>query len=92
MLKQMVRIVTTRFQRMNHKLFYPVKVKRGDHVVNTPASQSGGPGFKSRPGDRLPLLKVFRGFPQSLQTKSCDRTFLATHQSLIILSLDAIPS
>jgi hypothetical protein len=89
MLKQIVRIVTTRFQRMNHKLFYPVKVKRGDHVVSTHASQSGGPGFKSRPGDRLPLLKVFRGFPQSLQTNAAIVPFL---QLISHLSLDAIPS
>jgi hypothetical protein len=35
-------------------------------AVNTPASYSGGPGFKSRPGDRLSWLEVFRGFPQFL--------------------------
>jgi hypothetical protein len=28
-------------------------------VVNTPASYSGGPGFKRRPGDRLSWLRVF---------------------------------
>jgi hypothetical protein len=28
-------------------------------VVNILASYSGGPGFKSRPGDRLPLLRFF---------------------------------
>jgi hypothetical protein len=27
--------------------------ERRDRVVNTPASYSGGPGFKSLPGDRL---------------------------------------
>jgi hypothetical protein len=29
------------------------KTERHGRVVSTPASYSGGPGFKSRPGDRL---------------------------------------
>jgi hypothetical protein len=40
--------------------------KRRDQVVSTHASQSGGPGFKFQPGDRL-SWQVFRSFPQSLQ-------------------------
>jgi hypothetical protein len=38
-------------------------------VVHTPASYSGGPRFKSRPGERLSLV-IFRGFPQSFQVNA----------------------
>jgi hypothetical protein len=31
----------------------PHYTERLDRVANTPTSHSGGPGFKSRPGDRL---------------------------------------
>jgi hypothetical protein len=30
-----------------------LKIERRSREVNTPASYSGGPGIKSRPGDRL---------------------------------------
>jgi hypothetical protein len=36
-------------------------------VVNTPASYSGGPEFKSRPQWPAILIKGFRGFPQSIK-------------------------
>jgi hypothetical protein len=36
-------------------------------VVNTLASYSGGPGFKSWPGDQL---SCFHGFPQSLHANA----------------------
>jgi hypothetical protein len=39
-------------------------------VVNTPASYSVSPGFKSLPRRLAILIEVFRGFPQSLQTNS----------------------
>jgi hypothetical protein len=66
-------------------------------VVNTPASYSGGPRFKSRPGDRLSWLRFFVVFsippgecrestlkirPRSLPTKS----FQIHHYSLVTLS------
>jgi hypothetical protein len=35
---------------------------RRGRVVNTPAWYSGGPGFKSLPGDRLPRLRFFMFF------------------------------
>jgi hypothetical protein len=43
--------------------------ERRGRVANTPASYPGGPGFKSRPGDRLSLLR-FRDFSQSLQANA----------------------
>jgi hypothetical protein len=36
-----------------------IHTERRDKVVNTPASYSGGPVFKSRPGDLLSWLRVF---------------------------------
>jgi hypothetical protein len=36
-------------------------------VVSTPASYSGGPGLKSRPGNRLSSFEVFRDFSQFFQ-------------------------
>jgi hypothetical protein len=45
----------------------PVYTERRGRLVSTPASYSGGKGFKSRLVDRL-LTKVSRGFPQSLLT------------------------
>jgi hypothetical protein len=42
-----------------------LRTERRGRVVNICALYSGGPGFRSRPGDRLPL--GFCGFPQSLQ-------------------------
>jgi hypothetical protein len=41
-------------------------IERRSRVVSTPASYSGGPEFKSRPGDRL-SWQVFCGSPQFLQ-------------------------
>jgi hypothetical protein len=43
--------------------------ERRGRVVNTPASYSGGTGFKSRPRDRLSWVR-FCGFSQSLQARS----------------------
>jgi hypothetical protein len=42
--------------------------KRCHRVVNSPASYSGGPRFKSRPLQPASLTDDFCGFPQSLQT------------------------
>jgi hypothetical protein len=44
-------------------------MKRRGRVVNTPASYSRGPRFKSRLGDQL--TEVSHGFLQSLQTNIC---------------------
>jgi hypothetical protein len=38
--------------------------------VNTPASYSGGPGFKSQPGDWLTWTEVYHGFTQYPQENS----------------------
>jgi hypothetical protein len=43
-----------------------LRIERHGRVVSTPASYSGSPGFKSRPGYRLSWL-FFCGFTQSLQ-------------------------
>jgi hypothetical protein len=37
---------------------------------STPASYSGGPGFKSRPLKAAILIEGFRSFPQSLQANT----------------------
>jgi hypothetical protein len=39
-------------------------------VVETPASYSGGPGFKSRPRRPAIVIHVFRGFPDFLQANA----------------------
>jgi hypothetical protein len=41
--------------RTNHNIITEFRSR----VINTPASYSGDPGFKSRPGDRLSWLRVF---------------------------------
>jgi hypothetical protein len=39
--------------------FFKTHTERRGGKFNTPASYSGGPGFKSRPGDRLSCLRFF---------------------------------
>jgi hypothetical protein len=39
-------------------------------VVNTSASYSGGPGFKSRLRRPAILIEIIHGFPQSLQANA----------------------
>jgi hypothetical protein len=39
-------------------------------VVNTPASYSGGTGYKCRPGRPAILIGGFRGFSQFLQANA----------------------
>jgi hypothetical protein len=43
--------------------------KRRGREVNTPGPYFGGPGFKSRPGERI-LTEIFRDFHQSLQANT----------------------
>jgi hypothetical protein len=47
-----------------------LSAERSDPVINTPASYSGDPGFKSRSRRPAILIEVFRCFPQSLQAHS----------------------
>jgi hypothetical protein len=49
--------------------FYYERTELRGRVVNTPASYSEGPRFKSWSGDRL-IWQVFGGFPQSLQANA----------------------
>jgi hypothetical protein len=51
-----------------------LQTERHFRMVNTPDSYSGGPEYKSRPGDRPSWLTfyidIFRAFFQSLQANS----------------------
>jgi hypothetical protein len=53
-----------------HRLILHHITERRGRVVSTPASYSGGPGLKSRPGDRLSWQEAFRDFSQSLQANT----------------------
>jgi hypothetical protein len=70
---------------------------RPNIMVNTPASYSGGPRFKSRPRRQALLMEVFRGFSQFLQANAAmvpsfrprpipTTSFPIFHHSLITLS------
>jgi hypothetical protein len=70
---------------------------RPNVMVNTPASYSGGPSFKSRPRRQAHLMEVFRGFSQFLQANAAmvpsfrprpipTKSFQIFHHSLITLS------
>jgi hypothetical protein len=50
--------------------FYENFAERRGRVVNTPASYSGGPRFKSQPRLPVMLIEFFCGFPQSLHAIS----------------------
>jgi hypothetical protein len=54
----------------SHCPFLLADTERRGRVVNSPASYSEGPGFKSRPRRPVMQIEVSRGFPQSLQTNS----------------------
>jgi hypothetical protein len=45
-------IYVTEHQYVQENYYFPTE--RSGQVVNTPAPYSGCPGFKLRPGDRLP--------------------------------------
>jgi hypothetical protein len=46
------------FRNINMFLHVLITTKPSDRVVNTPSLYSGDPGFKSRPGDQLSLLRI----------------------------------
>jgi hypothetical protein len=70
-------------------------------VVITPASYSGGPGFKFLPEDRLPslthcsfsffsFLQINAGIVPWIRSRPLPSISISIHYSLIILSLDGI--
>jgi hypothetical protein len=67
-------------------------------VVNTPASYSGGPGFKHRPGNRLSRLRyfvVFSGIPGKCRdlkigTRQLPSSFFSVLHSPVTLSFDTL--
>jgi hypothetical protein len=50
-------VITTRHTKPDHTLSQTICREIPNVVVNTPASYAGGPGFKSRPADRLFWLR-----------------------------------
>jgi hypothetical protein len=63
--------------------------ERSGQITNTLASYSGGPGFKSRPGDRVSCFRGFLG--PSRQTPVCylklGRDFFLPHPLKFIIHL-----
>lgn len=48
--------------------FNNTDTKRRGRVVTAPASETGGPGLKSQPGDQQGTLRFSVGFPSSYKT------------------------
>jgi hypothetical protein len=90
----------TDLDRYARRVVHREVTERLGPVGNTPASYSGGPGFKFRDGDRLSLLRFFRSFSQSLQANAgivlkithrpLPSTSVQIHYSSVIVSLNAI--
>jgi hypothetical protein len=60
------------------------RTERRGRAVNTPASGSGGPGFKSRPQQPAIMTEVFCGFPHFLQMNAgWDSTLKLGHNHLL---------
>jgi hypothetical protein len=57
--------------------------ERRSRVVNTPASYSRDPGFKSLLRRPAILIEVVRGFPQSLHVNARDSTLKLGHDHFL---------
>jgi hypothetical protein len=80
--------------------FYP-EYRICGWVVNTPASYLGGPGFRSRPGDRLSWLRFYwfssapaanAGIVPYIRPRPLPSISFPTHHSPVTLSFDSIKS
>jgi hypothetical protein len=66
-------------------LFIKSQMERCGRIVNTPSSCSGGPGLKSRPGDRLSWSSFFSWFSSVPPGECGDSTIKLGHDYLQVI-------